>query len=384
MALAAFREIYRHRDKAAREWRAGGGKVVGTIGNNVPDALIAAAGFLPYRLSGDPHAGWDALEKYLYPTVRKSVAGARQINLEFANSILQLIFSGRYDFVDYLVVPYARKSILHFHTHLTDAKRLYPDLPLPQHTILDRTLTANFESSVYNRARLLEFRQVLEGWAGRTISDDDLARQVALGNQTRSLLQQVAALRKERRLSGTDALAVIGSGKLMPRERYTELLRSLLARSGELPILGGKGLFVAGSPLDNSELYALIESCGAIVTGENHYWGNPSFELEFAGDLPPFEAIADHHHKSPPDIVYPLADAISSCQRRAHESGAEGAIFSVFRSDDPQLFTTPDEIAGLAACGIKSLYLKEQPYRLVETDGLKATIEAFIATLQSA
>ena len=60
--LDTFRHHYRHRDRAARAWKAAGGKVVGYLCDNVPEELIMAAGFLPYRLSGDPRVGADALD----------------------------------------------------------------------------------------------------------------------------------------------------------------------------------------------------------------------------------------------------------------------------------------------------------------------------------
>ena len=42
-ALDTCREHYRHRDRAAREWKHNGGQVVGYLCDNVPEELIRAA-----------------------------------------------------------------------------------------------------------------------------------------------------------------------------------------------------------------------------------------------------------------------------------------------------------------------------------------------------
>ena len=60
-ALQALRAHYQQRDQAARAWRSNGGRVVGYLCDNVPEELIMAAGFMPYRLSGDPHTGRSAV-----------------------------------------------------------------------------------------------------------------------------------------------------------------------------------------------------------------------------------------------------------------------------------------------------------------------------------
>ena len=76
-ALEQLQALYRQRDVAARAWKAGGGKVVGYVSDSMPEELVAAAGFLPYRLSGDPEAGFGTLAQYYYPLADKSLPGSR-------------------------------------------------------------------------------------------------------------------------------------------------------------------------------------------------------------------------------------------------------------------------------------------------------------------
>jgi benzoyl-CoA reductase/2-hydroxyglutaryl-CoA dehydratase subunit BcrC/BadD/HgdB len=380
-ALETFRLHYNDRDRAARQWKAAGGRVVGYVADNVPEELIAAAGFLPYRLSGDPDAGFDALQQYLFPFYPKYTTSFRQLELEFVNSIMQLLFAGRYDFVDYLVVPNARKAILSIHAHLREAKAFYPDLNLPETYVLDRTMTGYFDAAVFNRRKIVQLKAQLEAWSGKAIGDGDLSRAIALGNEGRALLQQVVAMRAEAKISGVDALAIFGSSKLMPCKQHNDLLREFLASAQQFASRPGPRLFVGGSPLDNSELYALIESCGATIVGENHYWGNRCSEHPIRDDVAPLDAIADRHHKVPTDIQYPLSASIDQCAVRAAASKAQGAVFNVYRLDDHQGWDAPDEMRALKEQGIPSLYLAEQPYKISEPDALRRRIGEFVASL---
>src|SRR6478609_9535059 len=102
-AMDALREQYRWRDRAARAWKADGGRVVGYLCDNMPEELIMAAGFLPYRLSGDPTEGTDAIEQYVQPYAPPF--SARNRGVGFTDAILNMLLRGRYAFLDYLVVP---------------------------------------------------------------------------------------------------------------------------------------------------------------------------------------------------------------------------------------------------------------------------------------
>ena len=66
--LEEIKKLYEQRDRAAREWKAQGGKVVGYISDDVPDEMVLAAGFFPFRMSGDPeerHRGGGQIHRIL-------------------------------------------------------------------------------------------------------------------------------------------------------------------------------------------------------------------------------------------------------------------------------------------------------------------------------
>src|SRR5579884_4050907 len=129
-ALDTLREHYRQRDRAARAWKAAGGRVVGYVCDNVPEELMLAAGCLPYRLSGDPDAGAAALERYVQPFAAPFSARTRGVG--FADSMLNQLLDGTFDFVDLLIVPHTRKAIQAFYRELSLAREVDPTLRVPE------------------------------------------------------------------------------------------------------------------------------------------------------------------------------------------------------------------------------------------------------------
>jgi len=376
---AAFEEIqkhYRQRDLAAREWQAKGGKVAGYFCDSVPEEMMLAAGLFPIRISGDPHGGTDVARKHVL---------ARFVNREdFVHSMFDMLLTGRYDFLDFLVIPHARDSIHRLYQVMVVLKESNPALKLPALFLLDSVHTTFFSSGLYNRDRMLELKNQLEEWSGKEITNEALSRAIAITNESKVLLKKVASLRAAEppRISGVEALQIIGSSMFMLKEEHNKLLKQFLEGADKLPARDGARLFVDGSPLDNLQLYEIIESCKATVVAEDNCWGNRYSDVTVDTSLDPLEAIVDrYHNKSPCPRMYPMSRLIEYCLRSAVEAKAQGAICHVFRHDVDEAWTSPDKIKALEEKGIYTLPLKDQPYLISEPGPLKASIEKFVGAI---
>lgn len=117
-AFETIQKHYRQRDAAALDWKKNGGKVVGYFCDNVPEELIMAAGFLPLRISGDPWEGTEVAEGYRmpYPVVT------------FVETMMNKLLTGKYDFLDYLVIPHARDQIWRLWTQFHFVAELDPQI----------------------------------------------------------------------------------------------------------------------------------------------------------------------------------------------------------------------------------------------------------------
>ena len=376
----AFEEMQKHyqqRDLAAREWKERGGKVVGYFCDAVPEEIILAAGFFPIRLSGNPHGETDVARQNVIPRFT-----ARE---DFVHSMLNMLLTGEYDFLDYLVVPHTRDSIHRLFQLLAMLKESNPTLKLPGLFFLDSVHTTFFSGGLYNRDRILELKERLEEWSGKEITSEALSRAIATTNENKVLLKKVAVLRADEppRISGVEALQIIGSSMFMLKEEHNKLLKEYLDDVDKFPALNGTRLFVSGSPLDSLQLFEIIESCRATVVADDNCWGNRYSDVSINTSLDPFEAIADrYHNRSPCSRMYPMSRRLEYCLQNITEAKAQGVVFNVFRHDAAEIWEIPGKIKALEEKGIPSVYFKNQPYLISEPEPLITDIQKLIETIQ--
>ena len=373
--LETMRKYYEQRDLAAREWKAGGGKVVGYISDDVPEEMILAAGFFPQRMSGDPSGNTEEADKYTETFYDPSV-----------RSILNMMLTGKYDFLDFIIIPHSSDSILKLYHQMWWIHRINPAITFPPVYLFDILHLPLYTTGQYVRDRVRELKRKLEEWSGKTLTDEALSRAIAIGNENRSLLKTVAALRavEPPRLSGCEALRIIGASAFMLKEEHNKLLKQFLEGSRELPAREGVRIFIEGSDLDNLQLYGLIESCGALVVAEDSNWGNRYFEDPADESCDPLEAIADRYHLRPSRIrIQSIDQRVRYCRRNVAEARAQGAVFFIYEWDPAPAWDLPDQKKALEEMGIPTLSFDAQKYSLsdVKKKEIKDSVQRFIETI---
>jgi len=373
--LELMQKHYQQRDLAAREWKDRGGKVAGYFCDNVPDEMILAAGFFPFRISGDPWGGTELADRYTEPFYQPDV-----------RSMLNMLLSGRYDFLDFLIIPYSRDAILALYYHLGKVQQIDPTLKLPELYLFDIPRTRFWLSSLYMRDRVRELKRKLEEWSGEEISNKSLSRAIATGNENKMLLKKVAALRAAEPpcISGVEALQIIGSSMFMLKEEHNKLLRQFLKETDGLPARDGVRLFVEGTPIDNLQLYELVESCNATIVGEDNCWGNRYSDDPIDLSLDPLEAIAERYHfKSPCPRMHLMDKRTDYCLRSAVEAKTQGVLFFFLEWDNAPAWEYPDQKKALEEKVIPTICFEMQKYQLSATDKkqIKTSIERFIESI---
>lgn len=373
--LAPVLSIFRDPYAFAREWRKQGGRVVAYLCDNVPVELITAASFLPCRLGGTLHGEREAFKRLVASQYRASDFG-------LAVAILESLASGECEFADFLVVPHNRKSIEAVYGQLSRIRGSDPAIALPQSWLLDRSWLNGAASRDFNASRIAEFRSQLEIWRGSAITDGELSAACEAHAEGRRLLGELMALRSSAppRLRGSDALAIIRAGQVLPAKHYNDLLRNVLAAAPHFPALSGKRVFLAGSPFDHQRLYLEVESAGGVVVGEDHCWGMRCVEQSLDDTLAPMAAIAARYHRTHGcSIACPLSQNVDACLRRARACGAEAVIFAVMRGDHTHTWTTPDELKAVREAGMAALHLGELGY--VPDEQSLAAVHRFVTGL---
>ncbi len=369
-AFEQFVLAYHERDRAALEWKSRGGKVVGCLGNDVPEEILIAAGYLPVRICGDPRGGNGGstdryIERAFDPLVR---------------SQFRRIVGGSYSFLDHLIINSSSDALVRIFYYLRELRRVEPDLPVPELYFFDFLHTRYRTSAIYNRERLIELKKVVEHWRGQPITEEDIKRAIDICNENRRLLREMAALRSEGPLvSGVEALQVTGASMFLPRDEHSALLREFLQEVKSRPALTGVPLFVTGSAQDHSYFYELVESCSAVIVGEDHDWGNRHFEGVIDTDADWQDALIDRYHLRSPGINQStISERVSALIAQVRACEARGVIFFMLDLDDAPSWDFPEQRRALEKIGVPVLLLERQPYRLDDVQGLRQQVETFV------
>jgi len=370
-----IKKLYGQRDSAAREWKAKGGKVVGYISDDLPDEMVLAAGFFPFRMSGDPESGTGEADKYteyfLDPSVR---------------SILNMLLTGKYDFLDFIIIPHHSDGLLKLYHQLWCIHRVNPAITFPPVYLFDVLHTPFLTSALYVRDRLFDLKKQLETWSGKEITHEALSRAIKTGNDNRALLNKVAALRiaDKPRISGVEALQIVSTSTFTLKEEHSKLLAQFLDKAESLPERKGVRLFIEGSDLDNLQFYELAESCNAVIVAENSNWGNRYFDDPVDESSDPMEALADRYHGRPSRLrTQTSVQRVGYCVQKAVEAKAQGTIFYLLEWDPALAWDQPDQKKALDEKEIPSICFSNQKYSLSDADRetLKINVEQFITAM---
>lgn len=370
--LAELADHYQHRERAARAWRGHGGKVVGYLGADTPIELIEAARMLPVRVCGDPRGSTDLAERYL------GAAGD-----PVTRSQLNRLLDGSYEFLDYLVIARDTEGMVLLFQILRELQRVEPRADLPPFFFLDLLHLPYRTSQLYNRDELRRLRRALREWSGTAVSDAELRGAIAIRNQNRQLLRQVLAQRASDslRLSGVQALQVIGAGMFLPVEEHSRLLRGLLAEVGQSPALTGVRVFLTGSEHEYSEVYELIESGGGLVVGEDHDWGNRACADLVDESADPVDALADaYQFGAPASAKYGVAERARFTAEQASAARADLVVAYIRAGDDAPPWDVAHQRQALAARGIPLMLLPDQPYGGVHRGAVEAMLGSVAAS----
>lgn len=369
--------VYQARDWAAWDWKARGKQVVGYLGNDVPVEVLLAADYLPVRICGFPAPDMALAERYL----------ERGFDPLTCAQFVRLL-DGSYSYLDHLIISHSSDALVRVYYYLRALRQLEPERSLPEITFFD-VLHARFRTSeLYNRARLRDLVAEIERWrvqeSGQILSDEALMQAITLCNENRRLLREVCALRGPQapRISGTQALQLLGAGQFLAREEQNRLLRAFLAGAQQLSLLEGMRLFVTGSIQDHSRFYELIEACGAVVVGEDHELGSALAEgaIEVRGD--PLDALVEgyHLHRGLSPTWSTVSEHVDALLKQVSACGAQGVLSLIYLSDDPPAWDFPELRQALEARGLPVLLLDRQPYQPVQTDEFRAQVTAFVNT----
>ncbi len=192
-------------------WREAGGKVAGHFQVYFPEEIAHAAGMLPLKIRGAQIEARQAEARfgsYLCSIVKTS---------------LEIALSGRVPldlFVTHPICDAARNLAAVFGRNLPYPCQI---LYLPQNA-------NSAHAAAYLRGEYGRLLRMIEGVAGRTVSDEDLRCSIGVFNENRALLRDLYSIKRETPwlVAAHEAYALVAIGGLLPREEHNEVLRAVL------------------------------------------------------------------------------------------------------------------------------------------------------------
>lgn len=368
--MQKFKDWYNKRHEYAKEWKSRtGGKVIGYFCTYAPEEVMYAAGLLPVRILGS-HEPQDVTEPHIFG-----------MYCPFCRDCLAQGLKGKYDYLDGIMIA---QSCLHIRQAFTSWKMHIPVdfgyyLPMPNNVQSKRSIP-------YLTGELEFFKEALEKWTGKEITDWDLKNGIDIMNESRALTQELYELRKQDNppITGLEAMYIVVASQMVDKHEYNEALKEFLRELSQRRMENGSKvrLMILGSEDDDTEFLKMVESLGAIFVVDDHCTGSRYFWEEVSSDQDPLESIATRYvRRIPcPSKDWPERSRLDHIKKLAQDWNVQGAIVIQQKFCDPHELDIPAVIDGLKKMCVPSQFLEFDV--TVPVGQFKTRVEAFLEMLR--
>jgi benzoyl-CoA reductase/2-hydroxyglutaryl-CoA dehydratase subunit BcrC/BadD/HgdB len=368
-------EVHGLRVKELHDFRATGGKVIGTFCLYVPEEIVRGAGAWCVGLCAGAEFGYDEVEKIMPRNTCALIKSFMGFKLT-------------------RVCPYIQESDLVVGETTCDGKKKAYELLGELHNVfvLELPQMKRPEDVAFYRGELSELRGRIEELSGKIITAETLKTAIKEVNDKRRALQRINATRaaKPAPISGKDALLATQVAFYDDVPRYTQMMNALadelekrVADGVGVAPAGAKRVLITGTPmaLPNWKLHDIIEKSGGVVVGEEMCTGSRYYDtlVDESGESVEemFDALAAKYMDINCACFTPNQGRIDDVIRMAKELGADGII------DYALNFCTPYQMEAFTVekaaqdAGIPIMKI-ETDYSAEDMGQLSTRVEAFL------
>ncbi len=379
-SMARVERYYQDYGLRARELKEEGKRFIGYLCSFVPVEIINAAGFFPFRLRGNVHE-----------PITRGDTKLETIACPFMRSCFDLSLKGMYDFCEGLVIPHACDSM----TRTYSVWRY--SLGLPYSHFINIPHGVSEPALEFFKAELNTFRKSLGRYAGRDITDGDLAEAIELYNKNRKKARALYELRKADPplISGSEASRVLTVAMSLPVTEASALFDEVLAALRERkvsPLQKAPRIMVDGACIDNIDIFKLIEDSGANVVADNLCIGTRDYWPQVNTEGDPMDALSHRYldklncprtYREEVGETYEedLESRFGTMGALSREFKVDGVILYVYKYCDPFGFEVPARKAYFDSLNIPVLYLEDE-YSAGTIGRLRTRIQAFLEMIE--
>jgi benzoyl-CoA reductase/2-hydroxyglutaryl-CoA dehydratase subunit BcrC/BadD/HgdB len=351
---------------------ANGTPVVGITSNTAPWELIRAAGAFPCVInSGNAH-------HVDIPNFMEEGVFEERIRAIFGAAI-----SGDLRYLSFLLVSRTSEQEYKLYLYLREVARQDPNRPIPPVHLYDMLHTRTSESYDYGLERTLRLKEQLEDMTGKPIKNDALRQAIEESNSARRAIRKLLCLRQpEPKVSGTEALALIGSSFFVSGDEYGRLAEQAVQLIEQRNPLSGKRVMITGASLNHRGFHRAVERHGAVVVAEDDWWGSRSAGKDIDDGSNDFiRAIFEKHYlDTPSPRLFPFEVADAWFQQTSAD-GIDGVLFYLPPEDCVAGWDYPRRRRYLDERGIPHLLVREDARSISEE--CHGRIEEFVCGLEA-
>jgi benzoyl-CoA reductase/2-hydroxyglutaryl-CoA dehydratase subunit BcrC/BadD/HgdB len=275
-------------------------------------------------------------------------------------SIFDGLASGAWPFLNLVVIPRTSEQEHKLFLYLHEIVRQQLTKSVPEVILYNLLHARSPEAEEYGLGRTEDLVRHLERNIGHRIEPATLAAAIEEANAARQAIRQLLALRHgtQPRLTGTEALKLIGAQYFMDRAQYAKLATEAAIELSQRNPLKGARILVKGAPLHHTGLHASLEQHEAVVVAEDDWWGSRSLsnDIPLEGDL--IRAIFKSYYlDAPSPRVFPLATADEWFSAAVQQ--VDAVVFYLPPEDTVWGWDYPRQQQMLQQRGIPSLLVRE-------------------------
>ncbi|MFX1274616.1 MAG: 2-hydroxyacyl-CoA dehydratase subunit D [Promethearchaeota archaeon] len=307
------------------EWKKDNKKVMGYYCTYLPEELIHAAGFLPFRIRATGSQDTDLGDVYMV-----------RFTCSFVRMTLNVALNGGFDFLDGLIMSnccdHARRMHEVFDLKVFSRKE-FKQKPSQFYTVIPHVITeAGFD---YFKNKILKLKEEIEKkYNLEPISDEKLNLAIEIYNENRKLLREIYELRTidSPKLTGSEALQISMANSSIPKEIANNELKRVLniLREREGLKSNKKRIMLIGSVLDNTYFTKTIENAGGEIVADFICFGTRNIfdDIELKGGSNPMEEITKrvYYRISCPRMMDDHPRRLKFIEERIKEAKVDGVI----------------------------------------------------------
>ncbi len=306
------------------EAKKNGKKIIGYFCSYMPEEIIHAAGFIPYRMRAVGSKSTTRADAYY-----------SSINCTFVKHCFNKALNGDFAFLDGVVFvngcDHSRRMYDNWRFVKIGPSFLY--MFFAPHTVGDNALE-------YYLKECEKLITAMEKHFQVSITDESLRESIRLYNQKRRLLADIYSLRKKKDvpIKASELLGVMLAVTAVPVEKAIDILtdvkKFLEGRVVSKP--DEMRLFISGGCIEEMEHLELIENCGCVIVADNICLGSRHFLDEVKTEGNPLQAIAHRYlnHLSCPRMMGDFNRRFDYLLNVRNEYGVEGAIIEKLKFCD--------------------------------------------------